>query len=68
MLEVLIVSIGLVLVVEGILYFILADKIDYLLNALKKINKQSIKTISLTIAFIGICLIYFTFRFYGEIK
>tara|TARA_B100000214_G_C23604762_1_gene462395 strand:- start:148 stop:354 length:207 start_codon:yes stop_codon:yes gene_type:complete len=68
MFEVLIVSIGLVLVIEGILYFILADRIEFFLEIIKKLNKQKIKTISLIIALTGLCLIYFTFKFYGELK
>ena len=68
MFEILIISIGLVLVIEGILYFILASKLNYLLEMLKKIDAQKIKTFSLFVAFLGICLIYFTFRFYGEVK
>ncbi len=68
MLEVLIVSIGIVLVIEGLLYFILADRIDYFIKVLKNFNKQKIKTISLSVALLGLCLIYFTFKFYGDIK
>ena len=68
MFEIIIISIGLVLVIEGILYFILASRLNLLLEMLKKIDVQKIKTISLFLALLGICLIYFTFRFYGEIK
>ena len=68
MLAILIISIGLVLVIEGILYFILASKLNHILEMLKKIDTQKIKTFSLFVAFLGICLIYFTFRFYGEVK
>ena len=68
MFEILIISIGLVLVIEGILYFILASKLNYLLEMLRKIDAQKIKTFSLFLALLGICLIYFTFRFYGEVK
>ena len=68
MFEIIIISIGLVLVIEGILYFILASRFNHLLEMLKKIDPQKIKTISLFVALLGICLIYFTFRFYGEVK
>ena len=68
MFEIIIISIGLVLVIEGMLYFILASKLNYLTSIIKKIGTQKIKTISLFVAFLGICLIYFTLRFYGEIK
>ena len=68
MFEILIISIGLVLVIEGIIYFILASRLNYIAEILIKIDPQTIKTFSLVVALIGICLIYFTFRFYGEIK
>ena len=68
MLEVLIVSIGIVLVIEGLLYFILADRIDYFIKVLKNFNKQKIKSISLTVAFLGLCLIYFTFKVYNDFE
>ena len=67
MIEILIISIGLVLVIEGILYFILASRLNHLLEMLKKIDAQKIKTISLFVALLGICLIYFTLRFYGDL-
>tara|TARA_Y100000768_G_C23800526_1_gene596983 strand:+ start:264 stop:464 length:201 start_codon:yes stop_codon:yes gene_type:complete len=64
MIEVLIVSIGLVLVIEGLLYFVIADKLDLLVTFLKNYDNQKIKKISLCVALFGLCLIYFTFRFY----
>ena len=68
MLEVLIISIGLVLVIEGTVYFIFANKLEIIISILKNFNPQKIKTVSLLIAFFGLCLIYFTFKFYGEFK
>ena len=66
--EILIISIGLVLVIEGLIYFMLASKLHRIMELIKKIDLQTIKTLSLVIALIGICLIYFTFRFYEEIN
>ncbi len=63
--KILIVSIGLVLVIEGLLYFMLADNLDKIFEVLNKYNKSKIKTFSLSIAILGLCLIYFTFRFYS---
>tara|TARA_B100000945_G_C20108499_1_gene469184 strand:- start:422 stop:628 length:207 start_codon:yes stop_codon:yes gene_type:complete len=68
MLEVIIISIGLVLVVEGAIYFLFADKLDYLVSFLKSVDTKKIKKVSLIIIFIGFCLIYFTFRNYNEIN
>ena len=68
MLEVLIISIGLLLIVEGTMYFLFADRLERLINILKNYNSQKIKILSLGIALFGLCLIYFTFKYYGEIK
>jgi len=67
MFKLLLLSIGLVLFFEGILYFFLAGKLNSLIEQLSKVDPQKIKTISLLMIVIGACLIYFTFRFYGEI-
>ena len=68
MFEILLISIGLVLIIEGILYFLLANKLNNLILKLKEVKPQMIKTISLSVAFFGICLIYFTFKYYAHIK
>ena len=67
MLKLLLLGIGLLLFFEGILYFFLASNINSLLDQLSKVDPQKIKTISLLMTIIGACLIYFTFRFYGDI-
>ena len=64
MLEIIIISIGLVLVIEGLMYFFLADKLEYFINILSKTPSQKIKNLSLTVVFLGLCLIYFTFKYY----
>jgi len=66
MLKLLLFGIGLLLFFEGILYFFLAGKLKTIIDQLKNIDPQKIKTISLVMIIIGACLIYFTFRFYGE--
>ncbi len=66
MFEILIISIGLVLVIEGTMYYFLADRINNIVDILKSFNPKKIKTASLFSAIFGLCLIYFTFRFYGE--
>jgi len=67
MFKLLILGIGLLLFFEGLLYFFLAGNLKMLLEQLGKVDPQKIKTISLLMLIIGACLIYFTFRFYGEI-
>ena len=67
MLKLFLLGIGLLLFFEGILYFLLAGRLNSLLDQLSKVDPQKIKTISLVMIVIGACLIYFTFRFYGDI-
>ncbi len=64
MLEVFVISIGLVLVIEGTLYFFLANNLNFLISRLKELNPKTIKNFSLIMALIGLCLIYFTIRIY----
>tara|TARA_B100000427_G_scaffold142373_1_gene118578 strand:+ start:208 stop:411 length:204 start_codon:yes stop_codon:yes gene_type:complete len=66
MLKLILLSIGLVLVFEGLLYYFLANRINSLIEQIKKFNPQSIKTFSIIMVALGTCLIYFTFRLYGE--
>jgi len=65
MIKLLLFGVGLLLFFEGILYFFLAGNLNPILDHLKNIDPQKIKTISLVMIIIGACLIYFTFRFYG---
>ena len=67
MLKLLLLGIGLLLFFEGLLYFFLASNLKMLFEQLGKVDPRKIKTISLLMLIIGACLIYFTFRFYGEI-
>ena len=60
-------GVGLLLLFEGVLYFFLAGNLDTLLDQLRKVDPQKIKTISLIMTTIGACLIYFTLRLYGDL-
>ena len=66
MLKVLLLSIGLVLIFEGIIYFLFARKMIIYLEQISKTDPDIIKTISVFSVSIGVCLIYFTLRFYIE--
>ena len=48
MFEILLISIGLVLIIEGILYFFLSNNLKKYLDKLSLINPQTIKNISST--------------------
>ena len=67
MLKLLLLGIGLLLFFEGLLYFLMAGNLKLLIEQLGKVDPQKIKTISLLMLIIGACLIYFTFRFYGDL-
>jgi uncharacterized protein YjeT (DUF2065 family) len=67
MLKLILLGIGLLLFFEGILYFFLAGNLNAILDQLRKVDPQKIKTISLIMTIMGACLIYFTFRFYGDL-
>ena len=67
MLKLLLLGIGLLLFFEGLLYFFLAGNLKKLLDQLASVDPQKIKTISLIMTIMGACLIYFTFRFYGDL-
>ena len=67
MLKLFLLGVGLLLLFEGILYFFLAGNLNSLLDQLRKVDPQKIKTISLMMTIIGACLIYFTLRFYGDL-
>ena len=67
MFKLILLGIGLLLFFEGILYFFLAGKLNAILDQLRKVDPQKIKTISLIMTIMGAFLIYFTFRFYGDL-
>ncbi|MDC0625468.1 DUF2065 family protein [Alphaproteobacteria bacterium] len=67
MFKLFLLGVGLLLFFEGILYFFLAGKLNNLLDQLRKVDPQLIKTISLIMTITGACLIYFTFLFYGDL-
>ena len=67
MFKLILLGIGLLLFFEGILYFFLAGNLNSLLDQLRQVDPQKIKTISLLMTILGSCLIYFTLRFYGDL-
>ena len=67
MFKLFLMGVGLLILFEGILYFFLAGNLNTLLDQLRKVDPQKIKTISLIMTIMGACLIYFTLRFYGDL-
>jgi len=66
MFKIILLSIGLMLVFEGLIYFLFSSNIYKYLEQLKNINPKTLRTISSFILGAGLCLIYFTLRFYGD--
>ena len=64
--EILLLSIGIVLIIEGLFYFFLANNMKKFINILSLVNPKIIKNISAACSLIGLCLIYFTFKFYNN--
>ena len=64
MIKLLLLSVGIFLILEGLLYFFLAGNLKSFLDQISKVDPQKIKTISLFMVLIGACLIYIIFRFY----
>ena len=66
MLKIFLVSIGILLVFEGLIYFIFAGNMIKFLEKISKLDPQLLKTISTLAIGLGFCLIYFTLRFYSD--
>ncbi len=66
MIKLIILSIGIVLVFEGLVYYFLSKRLRKLFEYLIQVDNNVIKTLSIIMIFIGCCLIYFTFRFYDH--
>jgi len=66
MIKLLLLGLGLLFVFEGLLYFFLSNKLNSIIEQLNKIDPQVIKVLSVIMVAVGTCLIYFTFKLYGE--
>ena len=64
MLELLLFGIGFVLLFEGLVYFFYAKKIKIIFEMIKDIKAEKIRNFSSILIILGLCLIYFTLKFY----
>ena len=64
MLELIIFGIGFVLLFEGLVYFFFAKKIKEMFEMIKNIKVEKIRNFSTILIILGLCLIYFTLKFY----
>ena len=64
MLELFLFGIGLILLFEGLVYFFFAKKIKTMFEMIKDIKAEKIRNFSTILIILGLCLIYFTLKFY----
>jgi uncharacterized protein YjeT (DUF2065 family) len=64
MIKVILLSIGLVLVFEGSIYFLFAKKLKDMFEIINSLEPEKIRFFSSVLIIIGLCLIYFTFKIY----
>ena len=64
MLELFLYGIGFVLLFEGLVYFFFAKKIKEMFEMIKDIKAEKIRNFSTILIILGLCLIYFTLKFY----
>ena len=64
MLELFLFGIGFVLLFEGLVYFFFAKKIKVMFKMIKDIKAEKIRNFSTILIILGLCLIYFTLKFY----
>ena len=64
MLELFLFGIGFVLLFEGLVYFFFAKKIKEMFVMIKDIKSEKIRNFSCILIIFGLCLIYFTLKFY----
>ena len=64
MLELFLFAIGFVLLFEGLVYFFFAKKIREMFEIIKDIKAEKIRNFSSVLIILGLCLIYFTLKFY----
>ena len=64
MVELFLFGIGFVLLFEGLVYFFFAKKIKEMFEMIKDIKAEKIRNFSFILIILGLCLIYFTLKFY----
>tara|TARA_B100000131_G_scaffold244506_1_gene237226 strand:- start:800 stop:1000 length:201 start_codon:yes stop_codon:yes gene_type:complete len=64
MLELFLFGVGFVLLFEGLVYFFFAKKIKEMFEMIKDIKAEKIRNFSSILIILGLCLIYFTLKFY----
>ncbi len=64
MLKFILLGMGFALLIEGLIYFLFAKQVKNMFEAIRSYESEKIRSFSIIIIIIGLCLIYFTFKFY----
>jgi len=64
MLKFILLGMGFVLLFEGLVYFLFAKQVRNMLQIIRSYNPEKIRSLSSILIILGLCLIYFTFKFY----
>ena len=64
MLKFILFGIGFVLLFEGLVYFFFANQIKNIFQIISVYDTEKIKLFSTLMVLLGVCLIYFTFKYY----
>ena len=64
MLKFILLGMGFALLIEGLIYFLFAKQVKNMFEAIRSYESEKIRSFSVIIIIIGLCLIYFTFKFY----
>tara|TARA_Y100001970_G_scaffold289379_1_gene419544 strand:- start:30 stop:233 length:204 start_codon:yes stop_codon:yes gene_type:complete len=65
MIKLIIFGIGFVFVFEGLIYFLFAKNMKKMFLIISNIETEKIRTFSSILLIVGLCLIYFTIKFYN---
>ena len=63
MLELFFLSLGILLIIEGAIYFLFPNKMKNLAKIFLQTENSKIKNVALFSFFLGFCLIYFNFKY-----
>ena len=64
MLKFILLGMGFALLIEGLIYFLFAKQVKNMFEAIRSYEPEKIRSFSIIVIIIGLCLIYFTFKFY----
>ena len=65
MIKLIIFGLGFVLVFEGLIYFLFANNMKKMFSLISNIEPEKIRSFSSVMIIVGLCLIYFMFKFYN---